>query len=317
VTSFSSSADVDPTAPALSSQTPLVPASRALLDAIPAHIAIVNAEGVITLINEAWAQFARENGDPELRYTGVGANYFTVCQQASGVSAAEARQALAGLLSVARGETSDFAFEYPCHSASEERWFLMRVRPLADVPGSLVITHINTTGRRRANHGEAETPAPAATLTSLEEERRRFERLFGAGAMVVTAQTFGLGAVREKHPEFFRECVQRYETLLDLALEQRVYRVEHPLTEQLRWLSEQLGFLRAGPRDVIDVHRAALQHKTANAPTQRAHAYTQEGRLLVVKLMGDLLVYYRALAMGKRLPAPPHETNTGGGGQGE
>jgi hypothetical protein len=273
---FSSSVDEKPLAPASSSQKRLQeappqgeaappagvahplqsldPISRAILDSLPAHIAVVNAEGTILLINAAWAQFARDNGDPELHRTGVGANYFAVCQEASGPSAAEAQQVLTGMFSILRGEA------------------------------------------------EAEACARAAQFAPLEEERREFERLFGAGGTRVTAQTFGLGAVRHNHPEFFRACVQRYETVLDLALEQRVYRVEHPLAEQIRSLSEQLGFLRAGPCDVIDVHRTALRTKTANTPGPKVQAYTQEGRLLVVKLMGDLVLYDRALAMGKRPP---------------
>lgn len=291
----------------------LDPIGRAILDALPAHIAVVNAEGTILLINAAWAQFARDNGDPELHRTGVGANYFAVCQEVSGPAAAEAQQVLAGMFSILRGEADGFECEYPCHSATEERWFLMRVRPLVGSPGGLVLSHENIIAHRRTERVDAEARARARPFVPLEEERRRFERLFSASGTRVTAQTFGLGAVRDNHPEFFRACVQRYEAVLDLALEQRVYRVEHPLAEQIRLLSEQLGFLRAGPRDVIDVHRAALRNKTVNTPASKVQAYTQEGRLLVVKLMGDLVSYYRALATGKRLPPHDQDTTRGGG----
>jgi hypothetical protein len=46
----------------------------------------------------------------------------------------------------------------------------------------------------------------------------------------------------------------------------------------------------SGPKK-SDVHRAALRNKTVNTPTPKVQAYTQKGRLLVVKLMGDLVLY--------------------------
>jgi hypothetical protein len=279
--------------------------SRAILNSVPAHIAVVNHEGVITAVNEEWEQFVQENGDPLLAHTEVGTNYFESCRQASSAGVAEAQKVLAGMLSIRDERAEFFELEYPCPTPTGERWFLLRVRSLVGVLGSLVVSHIDTTPRKRAEQAEAEARAHADRLAQLEAELRWFERVFGSAPTLLTAQAFGLSPLSKSQPEIFSELVQRYETVLDLALEQHAYKVEHNIPERLRLLGEQLGFLHAGPRDVIELHRTALQQKTGGvgAAPQKTQAYVAEGRLLVLELMGDLVSYYRKLAMGaKKVP---------------
>src|SRR5262245_34011917 len=61
------------------------------------------------------------------------------------------------------------------------------------------------TAQKHAERAEAEARMNAAKVAQLEEGLRWFERVFGSGVMLVTAQSFGFGTVRENHPEFFRE----------------------------------------------------------------------------------------------------------------
>jgi DNA-binding response OmpR family regulator len=123
----------------------------------------------------------------------------------------------------------------------------------------------------------------------------------------VTSQTFGLGPLRESFPDIFNELVQRYCDLLDLALEQRAYKVEHTVSEALRALSERLGFLKFGPRDVVEIHSMALKKSLNGTTPQKAQAYTEEGRWMVLELMGYLVSYYRnysILLIPKKLNLP-------------
>jgi PAS domain S-box-containing protein len=53
-----------------------------VLDSLTAHIAVLNAEGVIVLVNHAWQKFAVDNGLPPSCHDTVGTNYFEVCQRA-------------------------------------------------------------------------------------------------------------------------------------------------------------------------------------------------------------------------------------------
>jgi CheY-like chemotaxis protein len=109
----------------------------------------------------------------------------------------------------------------------------------------------------------------------------------------IAAQSLGVMPLQESLPDFYGEMVQHYEELLDLALEQRIYKVNYQLSERLRDLGDQLGFLKAGPRDVVQIHHAALRNKAANMTISKSRAYLEEGRLIILELMGYLVTYYR------------------------
>jgi hypothetical protein len=111
---------------------------------------------------------------------------------------------------------------------------------------------------------------------------------------------FGAAPLREALPQVFQELVERYSVLLDLALEQRAYKVEHNVSEGFHILVEHLGFLKAGPRDVVDIHSAALKKRTSGTNPFKAQAYVEEARLAVLELMGHMVSYYRNHSMGAR-----------------
>jgi len=129
-------------------------------------------------------------------------------------------------------------------------------------------------------------------LSALEHELRSLERLARPPQATVTAQSFGLKRLSETLPATFNELVEQYNQQLDLAMEQRTYKINRPGSDNLRMLSEQLGFLKAGPRDVVDIHTTALKKKIVGTTPKRAQALTEEGRLQLLELMGYLTSFY-------------------------
>ena len=122
----------------------------AILDALPAHIALIDEHGVILSVNLAWRDFARTNGFQSERY-GVGQNYLGVCDEAAGPCSEDATQVAEGIRRVVKGEISKFALEYPCHPINDLRWFECMVTPLEPGrPGRAVIAHSNITERKLA-----------------------------------------------------------------------------------------------------------------------------------------------------------------------
>jgi len=117
-----------------------------ILDALPAHVAVLDADGTITAVNRAWRQFAGANELTDA-VCGVGINYFAVCMRATGADAADARAAERGIRSVIDGGAISFEHEYACHSPSEERWFRVMVAPLRTGGVGAVVLHINVTER--------------------------------------------------------------------------------------------------------------------------------------------------------------------------
>jgi DNA-binding response OmpR family regulator len=153
--------------------------------------------------------------------------------------------------------------------------------------------------RARVAQAEAEAALRDAQLVEQrrrereQQELRSLERLSGPRPAAVTAQAFGVEPLNRALPETFRDLTDRYAQLLDLALEQRTYKVDHRLSDALRSLADEIGFLHAGPRDVVELHTAALKGRLAGASPQKAQAYVDEAHVMVLELMGDLVAYYR------------------------
>jgi len=125
----------------------------AVLNALPAHIALLDPKGIIISVNDAWRRFASANaihgsGD------GIGLNYLEICDRARGDGSSEAHMVAEGIRSVLDGGVKSFSVEYPCHSPTEQRWFQLVVTPLRDDrPVGAVVTHVNITERRQAAIG--------------------------------------------------------------------------------------------------------------------------------------------------------------------
>lgn len=126
-----------------------------------------------------------------------------------------------------------------------------------------------------------------------ERELRQLGRLSASSATPTISNLYGEVSLREGFPDSFDGAVASYSKLLDLALEQRQFKVEHNVSESLRALADQLGFFRSGPRDVIDVHRAALSRKRKEVSPIRLMSYNEEGRFLLIELLGCLLSFYQ------------------------
>jgi len=122
----------------------------AILNALPAHIALLDTQGLIISVNETWRRFACADAiqGPGHR---IGVNYLEICDSARGDGSSEAHQVAEGIRSVLGGRAKGFSIEYPCHSPTEQRWFLLTVTPLADdPPNGAVVMHLNITKRKEA-----------------------------------------------------------------------------------------------------------------------------------------------------------------------
>lgn len=125
-------------------------------------------------------------------------------------------------------------------------------------------------------------------------ELQGIDRLSRPPGTAVTARLYGASPLSEAAQDTFLEMVAEYGALLDEALERRTFESDAGAgSERVRDLAQRLGQHRSTPRDVVEIHSAALKAKTAEGPWQRAQAYLVEGRLLVLELMGYLAGFYR------------------------
>ena len=122
-----------------------------ILNALPAHIALLDLQGVIISVNDSWERFATANGlyGPD---SNVGQNYVEICELATGECSEDAHLAAAGIRGILNGGSREFTLEYPCHSPTEKRWYQLMVTPVGN--GSLTgaaVMHINITARKLAD----------------------------------------------------------------------------------------------------------------------------------------------------------------------
>ena len=123
---------------------------QSVLSGIAVEIVVLDREGVILAVNDAWRYFAMENAieaGQALRGSNVGDSYFAAFQANLDDSARAARD---GILAVIDARLPAFTLEYPCHSRDMQRWFIMNVCPLgAALPGGVVITHADISERKQ------------------------------------------------------------------------------------------------------------------------------------------------------------------------
>ncbi len=116
-----------------------------LIDSLPEHMALLDAQGTIVQVNKAWSDFASCNGS-HAAAVGVGTNYLAALARSTSPDAAEV---LRGLQRVLNGTEAKLRLTYPCHAPDQERWFVMHVSPLNAssplFPRGAVVTHLEIT----------------------------------------------------------------------------------------------------------------------------------------------------------------------------
>ena len=132
--------------------------ANAVLDSLTAHIAVLDADGVIIGVNEPWRRFSEGNqGDTQSYY--LGQNYFGICDRAYSCSGDQlALAAIDGLRAVLDRRSESFTLEYPCHSPEQERWFIVRMTACSlGGQSRVVVSHDDITARKQAELSLART----------------------------------------------------------------------------------------------------------------------------------------------------------------
>ncbi len=188
---------------------------QSVLDALPAHVAILDASGTILSVNASWRRFARENDLAWSGY-GVGRNYLKVCDTASGEEADQARRAAQGIRQVIAGRRDGFYLEYACHSLDEQRWFTMRVARFGSNGSTrVVVTHesitegVQTAAKlRQLSQAVEQSPATVVitdTQGQIEYVNPRFSQVTGYTSEEALGKNPRLLKSGRHPPEFYRE----------------------------------------------------------------------------------------------------------------
>jgi len=122
---------------------------KSIIDTFTAHIVVLNQNGVILAVNEAWKKFANDNDSPN-HTDFLGTNYLQTCKNAYNKGDINALVEMQGIESVINGSQTQYKSEYPCHSPNEERWFSLTVLPIYNSDHGVVLIHENITESKMA-----------------------------------------------------------------------------------------------------------------------------------------------------------------------
>ncbi len=122
----------------------------AILDALPVTVALLDRQGIVVSVNQAWRNFADLNGMAPRCNFGVGSDYLAICELAGLSEEDRSLDAACGIRAVLSGAAHDFSIEYPCHTEQQQRWFMMTVSPLGDGAEGAVVMHMEVTQKYRA-----------------------------------------------------------------------------------------------------------------------------------------------------------------------
>jgi diguanylate cyclase (GGDEF)-like protein/PAS domain S-box-containing protein len=138
----------------------------AILNSLPAHIALIDVFGRIISVNAAWTRFPCA-GVPYGAWHETGRNYLDICDNAEDEYATEAHRLAQGIRSVLAGGVDSFSLEYSCRSATDQYWFQLTITPLgSDPPTGAVVMHLDITERKR---GDEEMRRFATAMDSVSD----------------------------------------------------------------------------------------------------------------------------------------------------
>jgi PAS domain S-box-containing protein len=222
----------------------------AVLDSLSAHVCVVDKDGVILKVNEAWKDFARNNAQGVVAQADVGDNYLALCRRAIAAGDRALHPIVIGIESVLARSQPTFATEYACHSPDEQRWFLMRVTRLLSAD-AVVIWHMDISERV----GMARALEDHVVL--LAKQQAELENL--AGKLIEAQERERRRIARELHDDFN----QRLAALsLELeTIEQAAGAPSDPAMKQLSAIRDHIGRLSDDLHDLAyRLHPSLLEH---------------------------------------------------------
>ena len=110
-------------------QRKLAERQSAILDALPAHICLLDHSGIILEVNNEWKQFRLANGYDGDNF-GIGSNYIETCENSTEFCGEGSKQAAQICRAVLSGDSSNLEMEYPYYSSNEKRWFKLMVNAI-------------------------------------------------------------------------------------------------------------------------------------------------------------------------------------------
>jgi len=102
-----------------------------------------------------------------------------------------------------------------------------------------------------------------------------------------------------KDPALFEALVADYGDIVELAVREVVSGADLKVYPKLRALAWRTGEKDGLPQDLIAVHLSALSTLVRSKPQAIIRTGIRQSRMLLVKMIGELALYYRNRSIGQ------------------
>jgi PAS domain S-box-containing protein len=122
---------------------------QAIIDALPAHIAILDETGQIIAVNANWHHHTAARPHPGPPYD-LGTNYLEVCETLASPYVEEGVKVAGGIRQVMARERSQFYLEYPIEDPGQNQWYGVRItRFQSDGAIRIIVAHEDITEQKQ------------------------------------------------------------------------------------------------------------------------------------------------------------------------
>ena len=198
----------------------------AILNTLPANIALVDPAGRIIEVNDPWRKFAIDN-DYKGEDFGLGLNYLDVARSASGDDKEDGLNVANGLSLLLEEGTREFVYEYPSNSSNADRWFRMIATSLQEKEyAGAVIMHLEISELKRSEaerlqlQMNEQKKITQAILQGQEKERNHIGQELHDNINQILAGTRIYLAIAGNRNEQVKESVRYPLELLDQSIEE-------------------------------------------------------------------------------------------------
>ena len=273
--------------------------NRATLDALSAHVAVIDAMGQIVATNRAWRDFSEAN-NTSWQSVSEGTNYLTVCDRAAAGGDIDAAATAQAIRQVIAGEQGTWVSEYPCHSINEQRWFYCRVTKFpGDGPAYVVVAHENITAMHEAQERLAAANVRFETLNRVSpvgimffdslgncvDVNSRWCEMSGIGRQEAHGDNWSSAVHPNDRPRVSREWSDAVRALANFHSEFRFLRPDGTIL----WLVSQGVPIRESNGEVSGFIRASID-VTALKQTQHELQDNSERLSTLLKTAADAII---------------------------
>jgi PAS domain S-box-containing protein len=109
----------------------------------------------------------------------------------------------------------------------------------------------------------------------------------------ITTKAYEVSVLQDNQSKVFKNMLNAYSELVEFAIQQRIYKLEGDNSIKQRMFANELGFLKAGPRDLVSIHTAFYKSLAEDANMKKLAVYHEEARIILLNIMGRLVSFYK------------------------